>query len=112
MFNKYVSQGKQFDVSQVLTSQALDFKMITYGENYGWQNFRRLSKAFENDIGNRFTFHRDGVSPIERSTYVVAALSLAFGRDLKQEFKDLNFPIDDSLYEEFYKTIRLYVDRV
>lgn len=110
MFNKYVSQGKRFDVNQVLTSQALDFKMITYGENYGWQNFQRLSKAFENGVSDRFAFHRDGVSPIEQSTYVIAALSVAFGRDFRQEFRDLDFPIDDFLYEELCKTIRSYIE--
>ena len=110
MFNKYIQEGKNFDASQVLTSQALDFKMITYGETYGWQNFQRLARAFENDMSSRVTFQRDGVSPTERSTYVIAALSVAFGKDFRQEFRDLNFPIDDVLFGECYATITSYVE--
>ncbi len=110
MFNKYIQEGKNFDMGQVLTSQALDFKMITYGETYGWQNFQRLARAFENDLSGRFNFQRDGVSPNERSTYVVAALTVAFGKDLRQEFRDLNFPIDDELFEECRRTITSYIE--
>jgi hypothetical protein len=110
MFNKYIQEGKNFDLGQVLTSQALDFKMITYGETYGWQNFQRLARAFENELNGRFTFQRDGVSPIERSTYIIASLSVAFGRDVRQEFRDLSFPIDDVLFEECRATIRSYID--
>ena len=110
MFNRYIQEGKNFDIRQVLTSQALDFKMITYGETYGWQNFQRLARAFENELSGRFTFQWDGVSPTERSTYVIAALSVAFGKDVRQEFRDLNFPIDDMLFEECRTTIRSYID--
>lgn len=110
MYKQYIVQGKNFDINQVLTSQALDFKMITFGESYGWYNFEKLAKAFEEEISKQFTFQNDGASAIEQSTYIVAALSAAFGQDIRQEFIDLNFPIDDSLYQTFFTTIKQYVD--
>jgi hypothetical protein len=35
-----------------------------------------------------------------RATWMVAALSYAFSADLRGEFKALNFPIDDAVYED------------
>ena len=109
MFNRYVAEGKRFDVTQVLTSQALDFKMITYGELYGWQNMERLARAFENNLGARFSFQADGSSPVEQSTYIIAAMGAAFGKDFRTEFRDLNFPIDDALYQTCFTTIESYL---
>lgn len=109
MYDQYVSEGKNFDINQVLTSQALDYKMIVYGETYGWQEYTKFAKAFENEIGQQFTFQNDGVSDIEQSTYVIAALSVAFGVDFRQDFIDLNFPVDDALYTEFYDKISGFV---
>ena len=109
MYKQYVDTGKNFDINQVLTSQALDFKMITFGETYGWHNFEKLAKAFENEIGKQFTFQNDGASAIEQSTYIVAALSAAFSQDFRQEFIDLNFPSDDSLYQTFFTIIKQYL---
>jgi hypothetical protein len=37
-----------------------------------------------------------------RSTLMVAALSYAFQMDLREEFRELNFPIDDAVYNELY----------
>lgn len=112
MYNKYISEGSSFNLgnsSNILTSQALDFKMITYGEIYGWDNFRRLAKAFENELNGQFTFLNDGASAIEQSTYIVAALNAAFQRDFTQEFIDLEFPIDSSLIEEFSTVLDQYI---
>ncbi len=109
MLSRYVQEGKRFDITQVLTSQALDMKMISYGEMYGWQGFQRLARAFENEIGGRFTFQRDGASAMEQSTYIVAALGVAFGKDFRSEFRDLNFPIDEALYHEVTQGISAYL---
>jgi|TARA_B100001971_G_scaffold214597_1_gene253003 hypothetical protein len=111
MFSEYINQGKNFDINEVLTSQALDFMMITYGERYGWDKFERLAKAFEGDLGEQFNFIDDGVaSPIEQSTYIVAALSAAFDQDFRQDFMDLNFPINDKFFNEALPKIKQYID--
>ncbi len=102
--------GAFLQESLAVASAFYTYHDIADGETYGWQNFKKLSKAFENGLNNRFAFQHDGVSNIERSTYIVAALSVAFGQDFKQEFKDLNFSIDDSLYEECSRTIKLYIE--
>lgn len=109
MYRKYLSSGTKFNINDVLTSQALGFKMILYGEEYGWQHFEKLAKAFENTIAAQFTFQNDGASAVEQSTYIVAALNVAFDQDFTQEFIDIDFPIDDSLLREFTEIIEQYV---
>ena len=108
-YGQYISQGKNFDIEDVLTSQALDFKMITYGEQYGWHNFENLTRAFENELDAQFSFLDDGASAVEQSTYMVAALNVAFQRDFTQEFIDLEFPIDFSLLQEFATVLEQYI---
>jgi hypothetical protein len=109
MFAKYVREGKRFSVTDVLPSQALDFMMITYGEKYGWQHFKKLARAFENGMDPLVAFDDDGVTPTEQSTYVVAALGAAFGRDFRTDFRNLNFPIDDNLYRSVSEKINAYL---
>ena len=108
-YNLYLSLGSPFNVDDVLTSQALDYKMITYGEKYGWNSYIKFAKAFENGIAPQFTFHHDGASATEQSTYVVAALGAAFNRDFRPDFRELNFPIDEVLYAEVYPKIKNYI---
>lgn len=108
-YNLYVSQDAPFDIADTLTSQALDYKMIVYGEKHGWQNYTKFTKAFEDGMGSQFTFQDDGVSATEQSTYAIAALGVAFDKDFREEFKALNFPVDDGLYEEAYQKIETYV---
>jgi hypothetical protein len=79
--------------------------MIQYGEQFGWHHFIRLARAFRADLQPRFRFHLDGVSTIERSAYIVAALSVAFGRDFRGDFIALNFPIDNGLYGEIVQQL-------
>jgi len=94
----YVLSGKKFNISDILTSQALDWKMIQYGENYGWGNYKTFTKVFEDNISKKFSFQNDGVSPEEQSTYIIAALGFAFNKDFRADFKELNFPINESFY--------------
>jgi hypothetical protein len=99
MYNRYVNDGRKFSISDVLTSQALDYKMIKYAETYGWDKIKTLSKAFEQSNESKFTFQKDGVTAEEQSTYIVAALSVSFGKDLRSDFINLNFPINNNLYD-------------
>jgi len=110
MYNEYIQKGKNFNINEVQTSQALDYMMIIYGERYGWENYIRFTKAFEDDIKYRFSFLDDGSSAEEQSTYIIAALSVAFDQDFRSDFEDLNFPIDYYLYNEIYWEISDYVN--
>jgi hypothetical protein len=40
-----------------------------------------------------------------RSTLMVTALSYAFSSDLRNEFRNLNFPVDDQIYNELYNSV-------
>jgi hypothetical protein len=37
-----------------------------------------------------------------RATMMVSAIAYAFDEDLRQEFKDLNFPVSDEIYDQFF----------
>ena len=64
-----------------------------------------MAKAFANDMGRQFTFQNDGTSAVEQTTYMIAALNVAFRRDVRQEFRDLNFPMDDALFNQIQPII-------
>jgi hypothetical protein len=108
-YKRYIKEGRRFRVDAVLPSQALDFKMITYGEQWGWDRFRRVAAAFEKAMEDKVTFEDDGVTPEEQSTYIIAALSVAFGMDLRKDFRALNFPIDDTLFDTLVPIITEHV---
>jgi hypothetical protein len=99
-YNNYTLAGSKFNISDTLTSQALDWKMIQYGKLYGFENYKKLSKIFESENTNKFTFQNDGVSAEEQSTFIVAILGYSFNKDFRTDFKKLNFPINDSLYNQ------------
>jgi subtilisin family serine protease len=109
MYGEYITKGNNFDINNVQTSQALDYKMIVYGGAYGWDNYKLFTMAFEEGISDRFTFQDDGVSDTEKVTYVIAALGAAFNADFRSEFVELNFPIDDGLYDEIKPKIGSYI---
>jgi hypothetical protein len=52
-----------------------------------------------------FDFHKDGISPEEKSTFIIASLSASFHKDFREVFRSLNFPINDELYEEIYDVV-------
>lgn len=115
-YEEYINLGKPFNHDEygsnyaILTSQALNYKWFLIGDEYGWKKFQRFYKGFSTDLKYDFTFWQDGVSDIEETTYMVAALNVAFNQDFRQEFRDLNFPIDDDLYNEIYSIILEYID--
>ena len=109
-YEAYIKGGAVFDIDNVLTSQVLDYVMILKGEQYGWGKYERFSRAFDDQIASQFTFQNDGVSGIEKSTYVIAALNAAFNNDFQKEFIGLNFPIDKSLYNEVFTKISDFIN--
>lgn len=115
-YEEYINLGKPYSQDEsgpnyaILTSQALNYKWFLIGDEYGWKKFQRFYKGFSTDLKDDFTFWQDGVSDIEETTYTIAALNVAFNQDFRQEFRDLNFPIDDVLYNEIYSIILEYID--
>jgi len=114
-YEEYINLGKPYSQDEsgpnyaILTSQALNYKWFLIGDEHGWVKFQRFYKGFSTDLKDDFIFWQDGVSDIEETTYTIAALSVAFNQDFRQEFRDLNFPIDDDLYDKIYSIILEYV---
>jgi hypothetical protein len=84
--------------------------MIQYGKMYGFENYKKLSKIFEDSNSKKFSFQLDGVSPGEQSTFIVAALGVSFGKDFRQEFANLSFPINNSMYDEIYPILNSIIN--
>ncbi len=62
-----------------------------------------LLQTFDEDMRTRYDQHHNTETAATfRSTLMVAALSYAFGADLRPEFRALNFPINDPVYDELY----------
>ena len=114
-YEEYIKLGKPYSQDEsgpnyaILTSQAMNYKWFLIGDTYRWDKFPRFYKGFSTDLKDNFTFWQDGISDTEETTYMVAALSVAFGHDFRQDFKDLNFPIDDAMYNKIYPVIKEYV---
>lgn len=110
LYENYVSMGKNFDVEKESTSAALTVKMFEFGEAYGWDHFKKLARAFEDGISDRIIFKNGIITDTDRSTFIIAALSASFELDLRQEFYDLSFPIDEDLYQSIYPAIHDYIN--
>jgi len=115
-YNRYISSGKNFKTwndpksSQDETSgvfMTLAYKFFEHVElekaDY-CQVLRRMMSFLQNfneDWHRRWEPDKDSVEgEIFRATMMVSALSYAFNKDLRQEFKDLNFPVNDDIYLE------------
>ncbi len=113
-YDEYIELGRPYSQDEstpnaILTSQALSYKMFLIGDKYGWNKFPIFYMAFSKDLVDQFSFWKDGVSDSEETTYTVAALNVAFNQDFRGDFKNLNFPIDDKLYNDIYPKIKEFV---
>ncbi|NTW23209.1 MAG: T9SS type A sorting domain-containing protein [Lentimicrobium sp.] len=120
-YDQYLTNGKQFaswndpstpENETFLTFMTLAYKFCEHAENSG-QGYRlptkrmmTLLQGFCQDWAIRYDrLHNTGEADTFRSTLMVTALSYAFSSDLKDEFRDLNFPVDDQIYEELYNSV-------
>lgn len=104
-YGEYMDSNRDFNILDVKTSQALSFEMILLGEKYGWNKFKRVAENFSEKNNELFDFQKDGVTSEEQSTYIIASLSSAFGIDVRNDFNNLNFPVDQKLYFEIYSKL-------
>jgi hypothetical protein len=73
------------------------------GEGYREPLKRMMAmlQLFNPDWSDRYSQYANSpAAEAFRATWMVAALSYAFSADLRGEFKALNFPVDDSIYED------------
>ena len=90
------------------TIQTLIYKFVQHAEQQGVGYFvpvaRMMHLLEQFNSGDVASFSPSADSPQAetfRSTLMVAALSYAFGQDLRAEFAALNFPISNSVYDDF-----------
>jgi len=115
-YDRYISSGKNFETwndpstKQDETSgvfMTIAFKFFEHAEREKadyCQALKRMMSFLQNfneDWHHRYEPDKDSVEgEIFRATMMVSALSYAFDKDLRQEFKDLNFPVNDDVYLE------------
>lgn len=117
-YESYLSGGKRFaswndpltpEDETVNTFMTIAYKFFEHAEN-GPSGYRiplkrmmALLQTFDEDMRTRYDqYHNTEAAAIFRSTLMVAALSYAFETDLRPEFRALNFPISDPVYDELY----------
>lgn len=115
-YNRYISSGMNFKTwndpnsSHDETSGAfmsLAYKFFEHAElekvDYckALKRMMKFLQRFDEDWHRRYEPDKDTPEGESfRATMMVAALSYAFDEDLRQEFKDLNFAINDDVYLE------------
>lgn len=97
-YNKYLMAGANFDIFKIETSQALNTAMIKLGETYGFDKYTNF-RWFDSPFVDGLTFHRDGASAEEQSTFIIGILAKLFpAQAVLNMFSSLKFPIITSLY--------------
>ena len=94
------------------TFMTIAYKFFEHAENSG-QGYRdplkrtmELLQLFDEDLEGRYDRLHDNVEADSfRATLMVAALSYGFSSDLRGEFENLNFPIDDGAYGELMAAV-------
>lgn len=94
------------------TFMTLAYKFFEHAENAGSgyetpaERMMVLLGLFDEDLMTSWDQHHDTEEADEfRATLMATALSYAFSEDLRQEFRDLNFPICDSTYQELMNAV-------
>ena len=115
-YKKYINSGKNFaswnDPNTPQDETFYIFMTIAYkffehaekGEPDYENQLERMMKflqQFNEDWHRRYDPKNDSVDgETFRATLMVSALSYAFNEDLRAEFRELNFPISDEIYQE------------
>ena len=119
-YNRYISSGKHFHswnnpstpVDETFdTFMTIAYKFIEHAEAV--DDYRTPLKRMTFFLGHFNPNWRTRYSPGSnsaaaesfRATMMVAALSYGFDTDLRSEFRDLNFPINDATYLELYTLV-------
>ena len=116
-YQRYLDEAMPFHSWDVPDSTFDTFMTIAYkfmehaeNQNLGYRTpVRRLSEFlahFNPDWHSGFSQHADSPeAEAFRATLMTAALSYAFGSDLREEFAALNFPLDDSVFDQLLQTV-------
>ena len=114
-YDQYILQDKPFaswndpstpeDDETMLTFMTIAYKFCEHAENAGegyllpLQRMMTLLQGFCQEWADSYDRENNTASANEfRATLIVKALSEAFQTDLREEFRDLNFPVSDQIY--------------
>jgi len=91
------------------TFMTIAYKFCAHAEQAGrgyrtpLKRMMKLLQLFDASLKDQYDQHNDTPqADAFRATLMVTALSYAFSTDLRTEFRNLNFPIDDDIYEALY----------
>jgi hypothetical protein len=117
-YDTYLSSGKIYQSwydpanptnDSFLTFMTLAYKFFEWAENSGsgyrepLKRMMQILDYFNPDWQEMYDpLNNSSEGSTFRSTLMVSAISYAFETDLRDEFRDLNFPVDDSLYNTIY----------
>jgi hypothetical protein len=120
-YNQYVSSGKKFaswnDPSTTVDETFNTFMTIAYkfmeqaettGQGYKnpLKRMLRLLQGFNASWLQRYApSSNTAAADTFRATLMTAAVSFGFAKDLRSDFRNLNFPISDQLYNELYNSV-------
>ena len=121
-YEQYVKGGKHYtswnnpgtpedETFQIFMTIA--YKFFEHAENSGGgyaiplKRMMALLQTFDEDMRAKYDQHNDTTEAATfRATLMTAALSYGFDQDLRTEFKDLNFPIDDEEYTDLIDSMQ------
>jgi hypothetical protein len=105
--NRYVRNGAHYDQ---MNPDVLDEMIDVICTKYGYDSLYRFYSLFlPRDVPFTFTIDTDA----KQATVFVAALSAATGADLRHQFREWGFPIDDEFYARIWDEVyRLVNQRV
>lgn len=98
----YEAAGADF---QQMNANILDGIFFKLAETHSWDIFPRFFKIFL-PADEQWDLYNQANTETKKHTVTICALSIAAGVDLREQFRDWNFPIDDAFYEQ----IRLQIE--
>jgi hypothetical protein len=103
--DQYVKNGAHYDQ---MNPDVLDEMIDVIGTKYGYDSLYRFYSLFlPRDVPFSFTIDTDA----KQATVFVAALSAATGADLRAQFREWGFPIDDEFYARIWDEVNWLVNQ-
>jgi hypothetical protein len=102
-YDNYIRGGCQFDYYDISSSHALVEMIYEYCDIYGWDRIAAFLDFFE--PGRYYDYSQilgndGGISDeTDRVTILLAAITVAFRHDVREDFERLDFPVNDQLFD-------------
>ena len=120
-YEQYVAEGMPFASWNAAsttrdetfgTFMTLAYRFCWHAENSG-RGYREpikrmllLLQTFDSEMAEAYARHLNTQeAELYRATLMVAAISYAFDSDLRSEFRNLGFPVDDANYQELLSQV-------